>query len=422
MLKLTILKICIILILSFSKHQYNQNCIKYYIQKEGYLMTIYIIISFLLATSLVVWIFIWIDAGVGLRRIDRLEEEVPLRNGPLVSIIIAARNEEKGLKESLLSQFSQLYQNIEWILVNDRSTDQTPVIMDEIKVNHGNVSVIHIVDLPQGWLGKNHALFVGSKQAKGEFLLFTDADVLFHKETVAKAIHYFMRHELDHLTAAPNLHGQRLWLNSFIAFFMFGFSYFKRPWQANHPRSKVGMGIGAFNLVRKDTYEKLGTHEVIKMRPDDDLMLGKKMKMNGYKQRIVTALPLLEVEWYSTLKEALIGLEKNTFAGLHYRLSMVLFAIFGVFVSQVLPFITLFSSNLTLFSLSIGNILMLAIVYSLIIKRMTTYSPWMFLIFPITAILFVYSIIRASFLTFVRGGIIWRGTKYRLKDLRNKDL
>jgi glycosyltransferase involved in cell wall biosynthesis len=385
-------------------------------------MTLYIIISLLLATSLVVWISILIDAYVGLRRIDRLEKENSLRDGPLVSIIIAARNEEKGLKESLLSQFSQLYQNIEWILVNDRSTDQTPVIMDEIQVHHKNVNVIHIADLPQGWLGKNHALFVGSKKAKGEFLLFTDADVLFHKEAVAKAIHYFMRHKLDHLTAAPNLHGQRLWLNSFIAFFMFGFSYFKRPWQANHLRSKVGMGIGAFNLVRKDTYENLGTHEVIKMRPDDDLMLGKKIKVKGYKQRIVTALPLLEVEWYSTLKEALIGLEKNTFAGLHYRLSMVLFAIFGVFVSQVLPFITLFTNDFTLLSLSLGNILILAICYSLIIRRMTTYSPWMFLIFPLTAILFVYSIIRASFLTFIRGGIIWRGTKYRLKDLRKNDV
>lgn len=385
-------------------------------------MTLYTIISLLLATSLVVWISILIDAYIGLKRIDRLEKENSLRDGPLVSIIIAARNEEKGLKTSLLSQFSQLYQNIEWILVNDRSTDQTPVIMDEIQVDHKNVNVIHIVDLPQGWLGKNHALFVGSKKAKGEFLLFTDADVLFHKEAVAKAIHYFMRHNLDHLTAAPNLHGQRLWLNSFIAFFMFGFSYFKRPWQANHPRSKVGMGIGAFNLVRKDTYEKLGTHEVIKMRPDDDLMLGKKMKIKGYKQRIVTALLLLEVEWYSTLKEALIGLEKNTFAGLHYRLSMVFFAIFGVFVSQVLPFITLFTNDFILFSLSLSNILLLAICYSLIIRRMTTYSPWMFLIFPLTAILFIYSIIRASFLTFIRGGIIWRGTKYRLKDLRKNDV
>ncbi|MCM3599681.1 glycosyltransferase family 2 protein [Robertmurraya korlensis] len=382
-------------------------------------MSLFLIVSSLLAISIVVWILIFIDAKIGLHRIDFLENEPASQEGPLVSIIVAARNEEKGIKESLQSQFLQSYGHLEWVLVNDRSTDNTPIIMNEMKSEHENVSVIHITSLPLGWLGKNHAMYVGAKQARGELLLFTDADVIFHKDAIAKAVHYTMKHKLDHLTAAPNLRGQRLWLNSFIAFFMFGFSYFKRPWLANHPRSKVGIGIGAFNLVRKEAYEKLGTHEVIKMRPDDDLMLGKKMKELGFRHRMVTALTLLEVEWYSTLKEALIGLEKNTFAGLHYRISMVMFAIFGVFVSQVLPFFTLFSFEPILIFLSIGNIFLLALIYSMIIKRMTTYSPWMFLLFPFTAMLFIYSIIRASFLTFRRGGIIWRGTKYRLKDLRN---
>lgn len=384
-------------------------------------MVLFLIVSSLLTISIVVWLLIFVDAKIGLQRIDRLENEPASQDGPLVSIIVAARNEEKGVKESLQSQFSQNYGHLEWVLVNDRSTDNTPNIMNEMQSANKNVNVIHITDLPPGWLGKNHALFVGAKQARGELLLFTDADVLFHKEAIGKAVHYFMKYELDHLTAAPNLRGQRIWLNSFIAFFMFGFSYFKRPWLANNPRSKVGIGIGAFNLVRKEAYKKLGTHEVIKMRPDDDLMLGKKMKEMGFRHRMVTALTLLEVEWYSTVKEALIGLEKNTFAGLHYRISMVMFAIFGVFVSQVLPFFTLFSFEPILINLSIGNIFLLALIYSMIIKRMTTYSPWMFLLFPFTAMLFIYSIIRASFLTFKRGGIIWRGTKYRLKDLRSNN-
>ncbi|WP_245637798.1 hypothetical protein [Cytobacillus solani] len=127
-------------------------------------------------------------------------------------------------------------------------------------------------------------------------------------------------------------------------------------------------------------------------------MLGKKMKEMGHHQRMVTAMELLEVEWYRSLKEALIGLEKNTFASLHYRISMVLFAIAGVFLSQVLPFFTLFSQDHI--ALSAANILLLAIVYTLIIKRMTAFSPLPFLLFPITALVFIYSIIRASFLTF----------------------
>jgi glycosyltransferase involved in cell wall biosynthesis len=275
--------------------------------------------------------------------------------------------------------------------------------------------------LPEGWLGKNNALYTGALQASGKWLLFTDADVKFEKQAFAKALHYFERHKLDHLTAAPNLSANRFWLKSFVAFFLFGFSYFKRPWLANNPKSKIGTGIGAFILVLKKSYASFGTHEKIKMRPDDDLQLGMKMKKAGYRQRIVTALHLIEVEWYGSLKEALVGLEKNTFAGLHYRISMVIFAILGVFITNVLPFVMIFSGNTTVALLSFGNIVLCGILYVVVIKKLTLFSPMMFLVFPITALLFIYSIIRASLLTYKRGGIVWRGTTYRLSELREKD-
>jgi branched-subunit amino acid transport protein AzlD len=281
--------------------------------------------------------------------------------------------------------------------------------------------VIHVKELPEGWLGKNHALYMGTLQASGKWLLFTDADVKYKSETFAKALHYFEKHQLDHLTAAPNLHANRFWLKSFIAFFLFGFSYFKRPWMANNPKSKIGTGIGAFNLVSKEAYESFGTHKRLKMRPDDDLQLGMKMKQDGFNQRIVTALRLIEVEWYGSLREAFIGLEKNTFAGLNYQIWMVFFSIFGVFVTNVLPFLTIFSGDKTIALLSLGNILSSGILYVLIIRRMTVFSPLLFLVLPITALLFIYSIIRASYLTFKRGGIVWRGTTYRLSELREND-
>ncbi len=190
---------------------------------------------------------------------------------------------------------------------------------------------------------------------------------------------------------------------------------------ANNPKSKIGTGIGAFNLVSKSAYETFGTHERVKMRPDDDLQLGMKMKREGYRQRIVTALHLIEVEWYGSLREAFAGLEKNTFAGLNYRISMVLFSIFGVFTTHVLPFLTLFSPNKTIVLLSLGNIVLSGLLYVIIIKRMTVFSPVLFLVFPITALLFIFSIIRASFLTFKRGGIVWRGTTYKLRELREHE-
>jgi hypothetical protein len=117
----------------------------------------------------------------------------------------------------------------------------------------------------------------------------------------------------------------------------------------------------------------------------------------------------------------LVGLEKNTFAGLNYRISMVFFSVFGVFVTHVLPFLTVFSADKMVALLSLGNIIASGILYVMIIRRMTVFSPALFLVFPITALLFIYSIIRASYLTFRRGGIVWRGTTYRLSELREKE-
>lgn len=378
-------------------------------------------LTVLFSMGILVWTVFLIDGLIGLRKIEALEAETSLENGPLLTVIVAARNEAGQIKSSILSQLEQTYKNVEWILVNDRSTDSTGLLMNELQQKDQRISVIHLKELPEGWLGKNNALYRGFLQASGKWLLFTDADVKFEKEAFAKALNYFERHGLDHLTAAPNLSAKKFWLKSFVAFFLFGFSYFKRPWAANNPKSKVGTGIGAFNLVSKEAYQSFGTHERVKMRPDDDLQLGMKMKQAGYRQRIVTALKLIEVEWYGSLQEAFVGLEKNTFAGLHYRISMVLLAIFGVFITNVLPFITIFSSDEIVALLSLGNIVLSGIHYVLVIKKMTLFSPVMFLVLPVTALLFIYSIIRASLLTFKRGGIMWRGTVYKLSELREEE-
>ncbi|MFB3166040.1 glycosyltransferase family 2 protein [Neobacillus sp. 179-C4.2 HS] len=378
-------------------------------------------LTVLFSMGILVWIVFLIDGLIGLRKIDALEDADKLENGPLLSVIVAARNEENQIRTSILSQLAQTYRNVEWILVNDRSTDSTGLVMEELKKDDQRISVLHIEGLPKGWLGKNNALYQGFLKASGKWLLFTDADVKFEKEAFAKALHYFEKHKLDHLTVAPNLSAKTFWLKSFVAFFLFGFSYFKRPWAANNPKSKVGTGIGAFNLVSKEVYSSFGTHKMVKMRPDDDLQLGMRMKQAGYAQRIVTALTLVEVEWYGSLQEAFIGLEKNTFAGLHYRVSMVFFAISGVFITNVLPFITLFSADKIIVLLSLGIILLSGIHYVMVIKKMTIFSPVMFLVLPVTALLFIYSIIRASYLTYKRGGIMWRGTLYKLRELRDKE-
>ncbi|MBM7622115.1 cellulose synthase/poly-beta-1,6-N-acetylglucosamine synthase-like glycosyltransferase [Bacillus tianshenii] len=377
---------------------------------------------YLAAFTCLFWLIVWVDASIGMNKITKLEQ-VPidrniLENGPLLSIIVAARDEEEHIKASLQSQFSQSYPNIEWIVVNDRSTDKTKIILDQMARTEPRMNVIHVSSLPSGWLGKNHALLQGFLASRGELILFTDADIYYEKDTITKALSYLHQEKLDHLTLAPNLKGKGYWTNAFVAFFLFGFSYFKRPWKSNDPKSKTAIGIGAFNLLTREAYLHAGTHEQLKMRPDDDLILGQEIKRAGKKQHLALAQANLSVEWYPSLKSALIGLEKNTFAGLFYSYLMVLIAVCGLFISQVWPYLALFLTDGSTRVLYAISIVTLFLSYNQTADKMTKGANKYFISLPFTAVLFIYSIIRATILTAKRGGIIWRGTFYSLEELK----
>ncbi|KPB04192.1 glycosyltransferase [Bacillus sp. CHD6a] len=372
--------------------------------------------------TLLFWFAVWMDAKLGMKKIAKLENIQEDRSldsdGPLLSIIVAAKDEEKYVEASLLSQFQQTYHNIEWIVVNDRSTDRTGTLMEQLAEKEPRMKCIHIKKLKDGWLGKNHALYEGFLQSKGDYILFTDADILFKIDTISKALTNFQDKNLDHLTLAPNLKGSSFWTNAFVSFFLFGFGFFKRPWKSIDPKSKSAIGIGAFNLLSRDAYEKIGTHKNIKMRPDDDLMLGRQIKEAGMKQHLALALEHLQVEWYPDLRSALIGLEKNTFAGLFYSYFMVLFAISGLFLSQLFPFIALLMTTGTTQLVYALSIWMLVLAYNETANKMAKGANIYLIVFPLTVLLFMYSIARATILTLQRGGIIWRGTFYSIKELK----
>jgi glycosyltransferase involved in cell wall biosynthesis len=375
----------------------------------------------ILIAILIVWSVLATLVWRGLGKLSSLEGLPGTANGPLLSIIVPARNEEEAITDSILSQLKQDYERIEWILVNDRSTDRTRDKLERLAKMDKRIRVLHIDTLEKGWLGKNQALYKGYLISKGSLILFTDADVLYKDPSIlSRAVGVFQSQKLDHLTLAPNIKSKTFWLKSFVAFFLFGFSFYKRPWKANDPSSGIGVGIGAFNLITRAAYESIGTHEKIKHMPDDDLQLGIHIKKAGKSQGLLTALQSLEVEWYHSLKGAFQGLEKNTFAGLHYSILLVVFAMTGVFCSTVLPFLTIFTGGALIRTVSMSIILLIFITYFKVIKEMTNESPLLILSLPVTALLFIYSIARATFLTFRRGGIEWRGTIYPLKELREK--
>ncbi len=374
--------------------------------------------TWLASATLFLWLVLALDWYRGMRRITQLTYGAPtLEACPVLSVVIPALNEERDIERSLESVLAQDYPNLEVIVLNDRSTDRTGEILEGMKERVSRLEVIHIDTLPSGWLGKNHALYVGAKRAKGEWLLFTDADVRFDERALATAVAYAQKQSLDHLAALPCLEAKSVPLKSFVSAFSLLFSIYSQPWRVTKPKSRWHIGIGAFNLLKKEVYEKVGTHQAIALRPDDDMKLGKLVKRAGYKQEAVFAPELMQVEWYTGLREAIRGLNKNASAGLNYSLPLALLGVASLFVTNVLPFAAVFFAEglaRWLFAFSVVTVF-LVYVWN---KRLSKLPAWYAALHPFGITMVLYATLEAVAKALWRGSISWRGTRYSLSELR----
>jgi len=337
---------------------------------------------------------------------------------PRLSIVVPARDEESGLDNSLGSVLAQDYPALEVVLVDDRSSDGTGQVMDQAAIGRENVRVVHIEELPEGWLGKNHAVYLGAALADGEWLLFTDADVRFRRDTVRRAIAYAEGHDLDHLTLVPDLDLKGYWLRSAVAFFYVAFLLYRGYYRANIPSSKTGVGIGAFNLIRSRAYEEIGTYRAFALRPDDDLSLGARVKSLGLRQRVLGGHGLLSVEWYGSLGALVRGVEKNVFPALDYSLLKVAGYFSGLLTVTVWPFAGVFLTQGPTRLLCLGAAAAQLGAYAVVNRFLGWRIFPLALGYPACALLFSGVIVRSTALALLRGGIYWRGTFYPLSLLK----
>jgi glycosyltransferase involved in cell wall biosynthesis len=349
----------------------------------------------------------------GNRSLRRLRELPADAAGPKVSVIVAARNEARKIEPALRSLLRQNYPNLEFIVVNDRSEDETVQILDRL----AGIKVVHIRELPKSWLGKNHAQHVGAQQATGEWLLFTDADVHMEPTVISRAVRYLQDAGLDHLAVAPQLKMPGTLLQMFGGAFTIFFGLYARPWKARDPKSPCHIGIGALNLVRAEAYRAVGGHAPIAMRPDDDMKLGKLLKKSGYRQEMLLGDGMLTVEWYSSVGELARGLEKNSFAGVEYNLGVVVASTIAQLLVFVWPVAALFVTGGATFWLNAGIVATLAALY-VDNARFHGEKGWHGVAMPVTAVLFLYIIWRATWKTLRNDGIDWRGTHYSLAELK----
>jgi glycosyltransferase involved in cell wall biosynthesis len=352
------------------------------------------------------------------RSLLRLEEvPMPTMSLPVVTVVIPARDEERHLEEALTSVLAQRYEALEIIVIDDRSTDGTGPLLDRLARKSPRLRVVHIRELPAGWLGKNHALDQGAALARGEFLLFTDADVVMDPTVLARAVSHVVGEGGDHLALVPEVRMPGLLLRSVTGVLAVFFSLFLRPGKVRDPRSRRFVGIGAFNLVRTSAYRAAGGHRAIALRPDDDLKLGKLLKRAGARQELGDGSRLIHVEWYHSWRELINGVMKGAFAALDYRVSAVLVVTLLICAVLLWPFVALFVTSGLLWRINV--FLVLAILTACTLVRPRVGVPVGFAVtFPLAAGFLIYLAWRSMVLTLRQRGIVWRGTHYDLRDLR----
>ncbi len=361
-----------------------------------------------------------IEVALGLRRLRNLNDIRPFSgpSRPRVSIIVPACNEEETIETAMLSLVQQDYGPFEIVVINDRSTDRTGAILEKLAAQYPRIRLLEVTELPPGWLGKNHALHCGARAAGGDYLLFTDADVLLEKTTVARAMTIMVAERLDHLSLIFKNIASGSLLNAMIQdagaalFFLF------KPWAARNPRSRYFMGVGAFNLVKKDVYRRIGGHESIRMHPIDDIMLGKVIKQHGFRQDCLAGYDFVTVRWYETAGMMIDGLMKNVFALYNFRVTWVLAGIVIIFVMTIFPVWGVFLADGYARLLFLATVMVRGIAFvrgSVMLGNGIRSFPWSL----VTPYINIFIMIKATVTTLKNKGIDWRGTYYPLAQLRN---
>lgn len=368
-----------------------------------------------------VWFGHLLDAALGMPKIAdvaRPEWDRQPPGMPRVSIIVPARNEERDIEAALRGLLALDYENYEVIAVNDRSTDRTGEIMDQLAPeSEGRLKVVHIESLPSGWMGKTHAMWAAGQQATGNWLLFTDGDVLFKPDSVRRALAYAEAEPADHLVVFPRMIMKRPGEKMMVAFFQTLFLFGHRPWKVADPKAKDHMGVGAFNLVRRRVYEAVGTYKALRMEVLDDMKLGKVIKNAGFAQRSVFGEDLISIRWARGAKGVVENLTKNFFAVFSFQWwRTVPFCVVLAYLN-LMPFAGVFLAHGLArlpYAVALGS--MFAIYVGMSWK--SSVRPYYFLLHPVGTLVFIYTVMRSMVLTLGQRGVVWRGTFYSLDELK----
>jgi glycosyltransferase involved in cell wall biosynthesis len=380
----------------------------------------FVIAGFVLALSLW-WIVMPLRAvlhGRKLRSLSALDLDTPAE-WPRVSVLVPARNEEDTLFVAVQSLLQVDYPDLEIILINDRSTDRTGEVAERLAQLDPRIRRIDIEQLPEGWLGKVHALQQGVRASRGEWLLFTDADIHFAPQALKKAVAYCLQYRKGFLALFPELVNIRGLVGMAQAAFEVMLLSLLDPVRIADPQSKMAMGVGAFNLVKKEYIEPQAGLEWLRMELADDAGLGLMMKQRGANPDILSGRELVSLDWYPNLTSMLNGVLQRCIMGSNYH--PLLFAITCTFMFVCLAAPSFLgctlSSSTPLAWLCLGAYFIPTIAMQAGAKNfgISGYSLWGI---SLGYAIILYGMLRSLVCCIHHGGVYWRGDIYSLRELR----
>jgi hypothetical protein len=291
--------------------------------------------------------------------------------------------------------------------------DRTGALMEELADGDPRVNVIHVTSLPEGWLGKLNALNEGTGHATGDVLLFADVDVHYEPDTLERAVRWLEEDRLDHLTLMPAVRSQSLLAEAVIGHFGALFMTFFRPSRVNREAPGAFVGVGAFNMVRRTTFERTEGWEWLRLEIGDDVGLGYMLHRHGAKSRFGCATEGLHIEWYPSLGAMVRGLEKNMFlVGAGARLDRAMLITFGLLVPPAAVLVSFLAQWQALMA-----VVVLTLVVSCSFARVVGASLGAGALMPLCGPAIAWAMARSAWRCWRSATVTWRDTSYAIPEL-----
>jgi cellulose synthase/poly-beta-1,6-N-acetylglucosamine synthase-like glycosyltransferase len=380
------------------------------------------LIVLLLCLCAVAWLQVWL--ALRIRRAVPVLAHVTHANGvkvtfdlsknniaPKLSMLVPAKDEGEAIGDALESKLNCGYPVLQVVAINDRSTDNTGEIMARVKQKFSSLTTVHIEQLPDGWLGKMHALHVGLQASDGDWVLLSDADVHLAPGTLESLVAYAEREQLDMVAVFPAMRQATVAVDACIAGMLRTLSISARIWNANDDQSKRGLGVGAFNLVRREWLRKTNALTLLRMEIADDVALGALMRQSGAKTRFFAGQSAVSLTFQPTL--AAVAGSANKGGGM-FRWSLwrpFVIAAAPLVVELALPLAAIASPSSLLRVL--GSLTLVGTTLAHVLLAMHFRAPLRgALLWPLGHLITSWTVLVAGLSAYKQQGIFWRNTFY----------